>query len=195
MKWIIFFILFGSLASCTQLSKEACENIDWHQQGKADAMKGYSLKSLGRYKKRCEGHGVPVDNAVYKKGHQDGLKLFCTSQNGEYFGKRGLQYQYTCPTNLEPTFLQGYQIGRKYYELAERERSLEERENLLRANSNGFRQECTFDSDCTLRRDCTFGSCRGTGKSCTFDSECEIRGQCDVSRYCRSFNCKKYCQY
>lgn len=61
--------------------------------------------------KFCDGLDPAKMNSHYSKG----LKLFCTSENGQPYGRSGKVYQNVCPAPLEKNFLPPYYLGRKEY--------------------------------------------------------------------------------
>jgi hypothetical protein len=42
-----------------------------------------------------------------------GLDLYCTGSNGVRVGRQGGGYSGVCPADMEPMFMQGYDIGRR----------------------------------------------------------------------------------
>jgi hypothetical protein len=55
------------------------------------------------------------------------LKIYCTENNGFEQGRRGTKYQYACPPDLEPEFLNGFNQGREIYKYESEVASLERR--------------------------------------------------------------------
>jgi len=111
-------------AACTVVPPEeraaACRATDWHQFGYNDGLLGVLSSERTQRFADCIELGVPVDTAAYAAGRAEGLRQYCTVQNGYDVGRAGRRYEKVCPPDLEPGFLQGYDRGwaerpRSYY--------------------------------------------------------------------------------
>lgn len=187
MLFRLFFLigLVTTTSSCTTLSKEECQSMNWFAQGKSDGMRGQSAKEFAKYHKACSKHSISVDLEAYVNGRVRGLQTFCTYESGHQEGLDGKEYFGVCPKDLEADFLKGFRLGKREYELrqkeeaiAQRKRELDEQEAQLKAKKslifrNGSKT-CSFNSDCRTDGFCSSGACIGSGKSCTFNSDCEI---------------------
>jgi len=187
MKYLLCLSVFF-LASCATMSKEECQTANWIEKGKIDGFEGRSNQRFSAYHKDCMKHGIVPNLEEYEKGRQLGLKSFCTMKNGEEFGRTGKSYLGVCPDDLEPSFLKGYNLGKKQYEIDQKERELEVREaelhrrQLIMQNSH---QKCKSHSDCVISDNCSFSKCSKTGMSCNFSSDCKISGRCNSKGLCR----------
>ena len=56
---------------------------------------------------------ICAEIAAYQAGRAEGLRSYCTLENGYEAGYAGRRYRDVCPPELEIAFLQGYQQGRK----------------------------------------------------------------------------------
>ncbi|MCB9093235.1 MAG: DUF2799 domain-containing protein, partial [Halobacteriovoraceae bacterium] len=183
-KLILIFFLF--IASCTTLTKEDCQSMNWFEKGRSDAMNGKTIKAFSEYNKTCSQYNVTVDHEKYASGRVQGLTFFCTYENGQLFGRGGEAYLGICPQKLEPEFLKGYYIGKKEAELKKKEQELELREQDLKLKSQQTiltklnTKQCMFNSDCTLEGNCTFGKCEKNGNKCSFSSDCKTEGRCSL---------------
>ncbi|WP_050567389.1 DUF2799 domain-containing protein [Vibrio sagamiensis] len=110
-------ILLGSLSGCASISQEECLLGDWYQLGLADGQGG-KKNYAADYKKDCSEYKVKMDVKAYNQGRDEGLKAFCTYENGVSFGQLNKTYNYVCPADLSDAFLFGYQ---PYYNLANAE--------------------------------------------------------------------------
>jgi hypothetical protein len=117
--------------SCATMNKEQCQNADWFEVGERDGANGYSSDRIGAHKKACGEHGIQPNVVEYKKGRTEGLKAYCTYENGLLKGRNGYYYSGVCPSHLAPDFLRGYEIGQREYELKKREEELRKREQEL----------------------------------------------------------------
>ncbi|WP_299732708.1 DUF2799 domain-containing protein [uncultured Endozoicomonas sp.] len=110
---IILIPLF--LSGCATLNKEECETANWNQIGFEDGVSGSSLTMVSSHRKACASHGIGVDLNAYKRGHAEGVLVFCTPRNGFEQGKSGYAYSGICPTEIERNFLKAYDSGKKIY--------------------------------------------------------------------------------
>jgi hypothetical protein len=98
----------------------------WAELGKTDALKGYSLERTKTYQRECSFFQVDIDQADFSKGFQQGIKRFCTKEQGRAFGESGGDYKNTCPKSTEKTFLSAYIKGRKVYTFNKTKNELKE---------------------------------------------------------------------
>ena len=126
MKIALLFLITLSLSGCATMNKEECLNANWFEIGREDGSEGKSLKHLSRHAEACSEHGVSPKRSDYKKGRMEGLKVFCTADNGLDRGLHNRSYKKgTCPKKLEKKFLAKYKMGKKIYTLKEDIDSLE----------------------------------------------------------------------
>ena len=110
---LILTVLAFALSGCVgpSLSKEECMLSDWYQIGYTDGVRGYSQARLQDHREACTKHGVNPVVSEYQKGHEDGVVVFCTPQNGLSAGASGWKYSGICPRELESGFMVGYNLG------------------------------------------------------------------------------------
>ena len=80
-----------------------CENRDFELTGAEDALDG-KPSQLSKIQEECDA----IETTIYSQGYQSALEIFCTSDNGKRAAQVGIKYQGTCPKELEPLFLAGY---------------------------------------------------------------------------------------
>ena len=107
----IIFLLTG----CASMSKEDCLVTDWYEVGRMDGMHGKPRTGLQNRAKACLEYGISADRVAYYKGHDEGLKHYCTEQRGFEMGRQGQVYRSVCPPDLEKDFRAGYQNGVKSF--------------------------------------------------------------------------------
>jgi len=90
-----------------------CQKTDWHRYGVNDGRLGVSPEARAPMFSDCTELGAPADLVAYQSGRGEGLKEFCSAENGYRQGYRGRRYRRVCPSELEPDFLQGYELGRR----------------------------------------------------------------------------------
>ncbi len=102
-------------AGCATVSKEDCLVTDWYEIGRMDGRQGKPRIAFQGRAKACLEHGISADRQAYYKGHDQGLKYYCTEQKGFELGQRGLPYKSVCPLQLEPDFRAGYNKGMQFF--------------------------------------------------------------------------------
>lgn len=101
------------LGGCSTISKADCIVMDWLELGRTDGMQGNPRSTFQQRAKPCLERGVIPDRAAYYRGHDEGLALYCTEQQGFDLGSKGLPYTSICPE--ESGFRIGYNKGVKQY--------------------------------------------------------------------------------
>ncbi len=109
----LFFVLvlFGLLSGCATMSKKECANANWHTIGYSDGAKGVHHQYLEKRRKSCGKHEIIPDDAAYHAGWGQGIRSYCTSDNGYRAGKDGKAYPNICPQDVETNFLSGWKQG------------------------------------------------------------------------------------
>lgn len=117
---IFSLLIIITLSGCAAISKEECLLGDWYQVGLSDGQQGVKNKAA-TYHKECSKYQAQVDVKRYNDGRNEGLKSFCTYQNGVSHGMSNKTYNNVCPTELSAKFLFGYT---PYHNLAQAESEL-----------------------------------------------------------------------
>ncbi len=113
-----FVLLAGllGLAGCATMSVEEraafCTNTDWQRYGVNDGRLGIPSSDRADLISDCAEIGHPLDVTAYQAGRAEGLREYCTVENGYQVGYIGQRYSQVCPPSLEADFLQGYAKGR-----------------------------------------------------------------------------------
>jgi hypothetical protein len=170
------------------MDRKTCLSTNWYEQGVKDARET-GENDFGKYKRACaeESVSIIVHSQEYKKGVLEGLRSWCTFQNGFNQGLDGHRGTEGCET-VNPAYSRGYEEGFREYRLTQRKkRDEEEREKKYNADKEAFRsrvlshsdtKECTVDSDCHRNGQCRFNRCAHDNSACTYDYECKIKGRC-----------------
>lgn len=106
------------LAGCATMNESECTSADWRLIGLEDGARGQPLSYLGRHRKACAEYGIAPDLARYERGHTDGLRQYCTPDNGFRQGRAGRRYHGVCPGVLEGGFVAGYETGLELHQLS-----------------------------------------------------------------------------
>ena len=115
-------------AGCATLSEDECLTADWHAIGYEGGAKGERSAQMGSHREACAKYGVTPELREYKKGHEEGLTVFCTGSNGYSRALNGYHYSGVCPGSLEADFLEGYTAGRRIYAAASEVSAIESRQ-------------------------------------------------------------------
>lgn len=107
------------LTGCATMNESECASADWRLIGLEDGARGQPLAFLGRHRKACAEYGIAPDLAVYERGHADGLRQYCTPDNGFRQGRSGRRYHGVCPGSLEGGFVAGYETGLELHQLSQ----------------------------------------------------------------------------
>lgn len=99
------------LSGCATMSSEQCMVADWYDLGQADARAGRNSDHLANRAGACAEAGYPADTQAWRAGFAEGLGWFCAIDSGFRFGLEGQRYLNSCPPDLEPQFVEGYDLG------------------------------------------------------------------------------------
>ncbi len=146
MNNILFLIVAGVfIISCQSIElvpvKSQCENIDWYEIGRGDAVQGKTSQSYKKTSEQCIGFSS-AQEAQYFSGWNAGLDSFCTRQQGFVLGRLGNTYENICPENKIKSFQRGYEQGLKVFNYEQNNKVLAEE---LQATSQ--RVEKSSDSE------------------------------------------------
>jgi hypothetical protein len=112
---------------CATLSRNECLEADWFEIGYKDGSAGKPRDLFQKHVNACTKHDVTPNRQLYYAGRDEGLRVYCTEDNGFEQGRLGKKYQHVCPADLEPEFLDGFYAGREIYEYESKVASLEKR--------------------------------------------------------------------
>ncbi|WP_293227966.1 DUF2799 domain-containing protein [Paludibacterium sp.] len=104
-----------ALSGCATLNEQECRTITPAQLGMKDGQQGYGLWRLDKHVESCARFGIDFDRAAYLAAREQGLKSYCTPENGDKVGERGEDYEGVCPADVEPAFLAKYRPAHREY--------------------------------------------------------------------------------
>jgi hypothetical protein len=116
-----------TIQGCATMDQEECLASDWHAIGFEDGARGYPVDRIGQHRKACADHGIAPDLAAYRQGRDEGLRHYCTAQNGFNLGAKGSNYAGGCPEDLAADFAMAYGEGRRLHDLSHRVRGVDHR--------------------------------------------------------------------
>ncbi|MEP1446213.1 MAG: DUF2799 domain-containing protein [Paraglaciecola sp.] len=105
------------LSNCANMNESDCLTADWQLIGFEDGSLGKNESHVSQHRKDCSEHGVTPDLGMYRQGHFEGSKQFCTTRNGFNRGLKGQEYNRNCPQQFEEAFLTGFTDGQNLYGL------------------------------------------------------------------------------
>ncbi|MBO1519405.1 DUF2799 domain-containing protein [Oceanisphaera pacifica] len=118
MPWLAVAVVM--LSGCASMTEQECLTANWEDKGNSDGRAGYGLTRLDSHYKACANVGVTPNMQQYKQGREQGLKHYCTPENGFLQGQQGQAYRQVCPTDLAPTFLRAFTDGKQLYDAKQR---------------------------------------------------------------------------
>jgi len=118
-KWvnILLALVFVGLSGCASMSADECMMSDWSAVGYEDGARGYTSDRFSQHRKACAKHGVSADFQAYQRGREQGLVEFCQPGRGFTYGVNGGRYNGVCSADLEPEFMDAYNVGYQLYTL------------------------------------------------------------------------------
>lgn len=125
------------LYGCETLNKEECQVADWYLLGSGDGADG-RLSKLDRHIRACQKHGVQPSVDQYNSGYSDGLKEYCTYENGVNEGANGRKYNKVCQGAAHTAFYAGYL---PYYNVTHTKAELGATKRAIQSNENRLREE------------------------------------------------------
>lgn len=119
MRHKLFLTALAGLAfaGCASMNEDECMVADWNAIGYQDGAHGSTTGGFTSRSKACAKHGITSDFNAYLAGWDEGVKRYCTPQNGFATGSNGGRYQGVCPSEVETDFLAAYSDGRQLYTL------------------------------------------------------------------------------
>ncbi len=156
--FILSIIIIVAFTGCATLSKNECLEADWFEIGRRDGTMGKPRALFQQHRDACLKHSINPNRDAYYEGREEGLKFYCTEDNGFKQGRLGRKYQYVCPPELEPDFLAGYVEGKEIREykskiaslkrrLKEIESEIEKKESELYSSKLSSEQRAKIRSD------------------------------------------------
>ncbi len=142
-KWQFYLILLAvvSLSACSTMTKTECQVANWYDLGYTDGVAGYTVNMFGERAKDCAKHGFSADRQAYLRARKEGLKNYCTKENGYREGANGRPYRGVCKGNLAKEFLPAYQKGKHLYKKKSAVKLLARRIDKVNSDINKYKNE------------------------------------------------------
>lgn len=140
---------------------------------------------LAQYEKQCGEFSIEINRQAYISGHQYGLTLYCTYENGMRLGRQGETLNRVCERTNFQDFKKGHSTGYEVYLVTERAREeIEDAQEQARDEMEDAQEQARHDIRRAQQqaRDDIERSHEETlraMKQCTFDSDCGPNMRCD----------------
>lgn len=131
LPWLLAAIALLCNSGCAVISEDQCRAGLWYERGLQDGARGRSQALIYEIAQECQQHGVRADSEAWLRGHEMGVEQFCTPENGYYLGRRGHSYEGVCTGPTADLFMGEYQRGLAHFEVEQRYRQLQERQDYL----------------------------------------------------------------
>lgn len=152
------------LVSCTTMTREQCLAGAWGEKGYQDGLSGYRPSRLDDHAQACAKYGATPNPSAYLSAREDGLRTYCTWENGFREGRQGASYGGVCSPAEERDFLPAYEDGRRIHGVEQAVSSAEsalnsainridDREDKLDAKERELRQDGLTDEERDRIRD------------------------------------------
>ncbi|MEC9246725.1 MAG: DUF2799 domain-containing protein [Pseudomonadota bacterium] len=105
-----------SLSACATLNETECESVNWSDLGRSDGAAGRSPSYVQRHREACAKYSLPVDESAWRAGWEDGIRRYCTPENGLSAGRDGRSYANSCPSDVAPGFESAYRVGKRVHD-------------------------------------------------------------------------------
>lgn len=113
---VAMLVALVALTSCATLNEEECRSVDWAQLGQQDGASGKSGSHIQEHRRACGEHKLPVDESQWQTGWEQGIRLYCTPENGLLQGRQGRYYPNSCPIDVKTGFESSYAVAKALYD-------------------------------------------------------------------------------
>ncbi|WP_295811846.1 DUF2799 domain-containing protein [uncultured Nitratireductor sp.] len=105
-----------SLSACATLNESECESVNWSELGRNDGAAGRNISHVQQHRKACAKFDLPVDENAWRTGWEEGIRRYCTPQNGLSKGRDGRSYANSCPSDVAAGFESAYRVGKRVHD-------------------------------------------------------------------------------
>ena len=104
-------LTLAAISGCATMSEAECQNANWQLRGEDDGNSGYRRDRVNSHTRACAEYGIKPDVAAYARGWEQGIRNFCTRDNGWEHGLAGKTYQNSCPDVQKAAFFEAFSLG------------------------------------------------------------------------------------
>lgn len=159
LRYLIVSCLILLLSGCAAMDRDECINADWYLIGFGDGSAGQQPQRIDEYRSACAEYAVVPQMEEYLAGHQRGVEVFCTAENGFAQGRAGSKLNPVCHGELKHRFLAGYNSGHELYRQAQQVGRLRKQLSEVNKAQQALQQEKS-DAEAELLADGTKSSRR-----------------------------------
>ena len=134
-RLLVIALLSLVLQGCATLSERECRDQDWYGIGADDGYDGAPASQIDEHRAACAEFGIEPDTQQYEAGRRDGLVQYCTVERGFDIGRDGAMYRGGCPAGSDREFLRGHDLGRRFYDVEEQLRRIDDDLRMFRSQS------------------------------------------------------------
>lgn len=134
MRLVAVGLAFGAMSSCATLTEDECASVNWQELGRSDGAAGHPQNYVDNHRKACSDHNLPIDEPQWSTGWQEGIRVFCTPQNGLLHGREGRSYANSCPPELKTGFEAAYHVAKRLYDARQSRDALQRELDSLRGS-------------------------------------------------------------
>lgn len=127
-------LLTTFMLGCATLNESECRTANWEIIGLEDGSRGKPSSYIGNHRQACAEHNVSPDLSAYLRGHKQGLRQYCTYDNGLKAGMNGAKNANVCTGSLKPEYTRGYRQGMRLYRVSDQIHQMEHRLAVLQEN-------------------------------------------------------------
>lgn len=118
MRYLAILLLLP-LAACATLSEDQCRSGDWEAIGARDGAAGRTSDYVEKHAKACVDYGIAPNRALWEKGRQKGLPLYCRPGNAWEEGADGRRLSPVCPAAQTAELQRANSRGLTYHRIGE----------------------------------------------------------------------------
>lgn len=112
----VLAVAFVALSSCATMTKDECQTADWYKRGEQDGAGGKAPSYIAEHRRSCADYKLPVDEGQWHAGWEQGIRLYCTPENGLQQGRHGNYYANSCPADLKYGFESAYSVAKEVHD-------------------------------------------------------------------------------
>ena len=119
LRFTVLLMSFALLAGCATMDEAECNFADWYAVGFEDGSKGRNLGYIARHAKACERHGITPQQSPWKRGHAEGLKVFCVPESAHRLGTQGRDFPTVCHPHSTREMFDAWEWGSRYHDISQ----------------------------------------------------------------------------
>jgi hypothetical protein len=122
IQCILYIVIISGLIACASTvvipNREVCNETDWFELGRRDALKGHKMEDETSISKVCRPKFSNDSRYIYQNGWNRGVVEYCSDKNAFQMGRNQQAVPQICPEPLKKDFLKSYEKGLKHLGLS-----------------------------------------------------------------------------